>query len=164
MGKRGPAKGTGGRPRKSLTEKLADGNIDHRPTTVLSFGDIPDLDAVEMPPPSEMLSAVQRDGSVLQAKEIYEKTWKWLNERGCAKFISPELIERYAMSAARWIQCEEAVNRYGMIGKHPTVGTPIQSPYVAMGQSYMKQTSRLWNEIFALVRENCTAEIGRAHV
>lgn len=29
-----------------------------------------------MPEPHEVLSSTQKDGSVLQAKEIYEETWK----------------------------------------------------------------------------------------
>ena len=62
------------------------------------------------------------------------------------------------MSAARWIHCEEAVSKYGYLGKHPISSQPIQSPYVAMSQNYMKQTNRLWNEIFAIIRDNCSTE------
>lgn len=67
-------------------------------------------------------------------------------------FVPQELLERYAMSAARWIQCEQVVTEYGFLAKHPTTGQAIQSPYVAMSQNYMTQTSRLWNEI----KENCS--------
>ena len=62
------------------------------------------------------------------------------------------------MSAARWIQCEEAVTEYGFLAKHPTTGSAIQSPYVAMSQTYMAQTNRLWYEIFQIVRENCSTD------
>ena len=62
------------------------------------------------------------------------------------------------MSAARWIQCEEAVTEYGFLAKHPTTGNAMQSPYVAMGQNYMSQTNRLWVEIFQIVKENCAGE------
>ena len=75
-----------------------------------------------------------------------------------AVLVSPQLLERYAMSVARWIQCEEAVTEYGFLAKHPTTGNAIQSPYVAMGQNYMNQTNRLWMEIFQIVKENCTGE------
>ena len=113
-----------------------------------------------MPKPSEMLSAIQKDGKPLQAAEIYEKTWAWLHERGCASLISPQVLERYAMSAARWVQCEEAVTEYGFLAKHPTTGNAMQSPYVAMGQNYMAQTNRLWMEIFQVVKENCSSDYG----
>src|SRR5690625_6744872 len=81
-----------------------------------------------MPPPREMLSATEKDGSTLEAAEIYEETWNWLNERDCAHLIMPQLLERYAMSAARWMQCEAAVTEFGFLAKHPTTGNAMQSP------------------------------------
>ena len=114
--------------------------------------------SIEMPEPNKMLSAEQKDGTTLAAGEIYKNTWTWLNARGCATLVSPQLLERYAMSVARWIQCEEAVSSFGFLARHPTTGNAIQSPYVAMGQNYMSQTNRLWYEIFQIVKENCTGE------
>ena len=73
-----------------------------------------------MPKPHEFLSAEQRDGSTLQAEEIYTETWEWLKKVGCAAKVSPQLLERYAMCSARWIQCEEMTNRMGFLSKHPT--------------------------------------------
>jgi len=59
------------------------------------------------------------------------------------------------MSAARWIQCETAISEYGFLARHPPTGNAIQSPYVAMSQTYMSQTNRLWYEIYQIVKENC---------
>ena len=160
---RGGKRPGAGRKAKPLAEKLMEGNPGHQKLRVLGFGDLPDMDAVDMPEPHEMLSAEQRDGSVLQARNIYEETWMWISARGCAKLVSPQLLERYAMSVARWIQCEEAVSSYGFLARHPTTGNAIQSPYVAMGQNYMSQTNRLWFEIFQIVKENCTGEYGGAN-
>jgi len=56
------------------------------------------------------------------------------------------------------IQCDTAITEYGFLAKHPTTGSAIQSPYVAMSQNYMAQTNRLWYEIFQIVKENCTAD------
>ena len=105
-----------------------------------------------------MLSATQKDGKKLIAEDVYENTWNWLDERGCVALVAPQLLERYAMSVARWIQCEDAITQYGFLAKHPTTGNAIQSPYVAMSHSYMAQTNRLWMEIFQIVKENCTSE------
>ena len=124
----------------------------------LEFKNMDDLKGEEMPKPSRMLSAKQKNGKKLLAASIYKKTWAWLEKRGCAVFVSPDLLERYAMSAARWIQCEEAITEYGFLAKHPTTGNAIQSPYVAMSQNYMSQTNRLWYEIFQIVKENSTGE------
>ena len=157
---RGGARPGAGAKKKPLADKLREGNPGKRNITVIQFDNAADLEGQEMPKPSEMLSAVQKDGKPLIAAEIYEKTWEWLHERGCSSLVSPQLLERYAMSAARWIQCEEAVTEYGFLAKHPTTGNAMQSPYVAMGQNYMSQTNRLWMEIFQIVRENCASEYG----
>ena len=42
--------------------------------------DIPEVEGVDMPKPHEFLSAEQRDGSTLQAEEIYTETWEWLKK------------------------------------------------------------------------------------
>ena len=155
---RGGARVGAGAKKKPLTDKIAEGNPGGRKLTVIEFSNTANLQGQVMPEPSKMLEAVQRDGKTLVASEIYKSTWKWLNERGCATLVSPQLLERYAMSAARWIQCEEAITEYGFLAKHPTTGNAIQSPYVAMSQNFMTQTNRLWYEIFQIVKENCTGE------
>ena len=115
---------------------------------------------VDLPKPHEFLSAEQRDGSTLQAEEIYTETWEWLKKVGCAAKVSPQLLERYAMCSARWIQCEEMTNRMGFLSKHPTTQKPIPSPFINIGINYMNQAVRLWNEIFQIVKENCSTDYG----
>ena len=72
----------------------------------------------------------------------------------------PQLLERYAMCSARWIQCEEMTNRMGFLSKHPTTQKPIPSPFINIGINYMNQAVRLWNEIFQIVKENCSTDYG----
>ena len=160
---RGGARIGAGAKKKPLADKIAEGNPGGRKLTVMEFQDAADLKGLEMPEPNKMLEAIQKDGKTLVASEIYKSAWTWLNERGCAVLVAPQLLERYAMSVARWIQCEEAVTEYGFLAKHPTTGNAIQSPYVAMGQNYMNQTNRLWMEIFQIVKENCTTEYSGAN-
>lgn len=155
---RGGARVGAGAKKKPLAEKIVEGNPGGRKLTVIEFNNTTDLKGLSMPEPNKMLEAIQKDGKALIAGEIYKSTWQWLNERGCAALVSPQLLERYAMSVARWIQCEEAVTEYGFLAKHPTTGNAIQSPYVAMGQNYMSQTNRLWMEIFQIVKENSVGE------
>ncbi len=157
---RGGARVGAGAKKKPLADKIAEGNPGKRTIRVISFDNAAKLEGRDMPKPSKMLSAVQEDGKKLVAAKIYTETWEWLHERGCSSLISPQLLERYAMSAARWIQCEEAVSEYGFLAKHPTTGNAMQSPYVAMGQNYMSQTNRLWTEIFQIVKENCSSDYG----
>ena len=105
---RGGARVGAGAKKKPLADKIAEGNPGRRQLTVVNFENTADLEGQPMPKPSAMLSATQKDGKPLIAAEIYEVTWKWLAERNCAVLVSPQLLERYAMSVARWIQCEEA--------------------------------------------------------
>ena len=158
-GGRGGARPGAGRKKSAVKEKAENGNPGGRRLEVL---DIPEVEGVDMPKPHEFLSAEQRDGSTLQAEEIYKETWEWLKKIGCAAKVSPQLLERYSMSVARWIQCEEAITEYGFLAKHPTTGNAIQSPYVAMSQNFMSQTNRLWMEIYQIVKQNCAGEYGGA--
>lgn len=139
-----------GRKKKPLTEQPESKSV--------RILDIPETEGVEMPKPHDFLSATQRDGGQLQAKEIYEETWNWLKGIGCTAVVSPQLLERYSMCAARWIQCEEMTSTLGYLSKHPTTGKPIPSPFINIGINYMNQANRLWNEIYQIVKENCSTE------
>ncbi len=156
-GGRGGARPGAGRKKSAVREKAENGNPGGRRLEVL---DIPEVEGVDMPKPHEFLSAEQRDGSTLQAEEIYKETWEWLKKIGCAAKVSPQLLERYAMCSARWIQCEEMTNRMGFLSKHPTTQKPIPSPFINIGINYMNQAVRLWNEIFQIVKENCSTDYG----
>ncbi len=142
-------------------DALADKITSGRSAEVLDFG-IPDLKGAadlhgeDMPNPSDYLSALQRDGRPLGADIIFEQTWNWLRARGCEKLINPRLLEAYAQAFARYIQCEGAISAYGLLGKHPTTGGAVSSPFVIMSQSFQKQANLLWYEMFDIVKQNCT--------
>ena len=46
----------------------------------------------------------------------------------------------------------------GFLSKHPTTGKPIPSPFVNIGIQYMNQAIRQWNEIYQIIKENCTID------
>ena len=147
-----------GRKSKALTEKMETGNPGGRKLKVMELPDTPDLKGEDVPDPKDYLSAKQKNGSPLCADEVFKETWLWLKERGCEKLVSTQLIEQYAMSVARWLQCEQAISDYGFLAKHPTTGAACASPYVAMSQQYMKQVNQVWFQIFQIVKENCSVE------
>lgn len=160
---RGGRRVRSGEKPKPLLDKIADGEdamIMDPPVTDIKGGDMgeaAELIGEEMPNPGEYLSAQQKDGIPLGADKIYEETWIWLRNRGCEKLVNPRLIEGYAQAFARYIQCENAVSSYGLLGRHPTTGGAIQSPFVQMSQSFLKQANVLWYEIFDVVKQNCTS-------
>lgn len=160
---RGGSRPGAGRKPKAVAEKYANGNPGGRKLTTLDFGcDTSDLQGAEMPR-SRSISK-QKDGSVTCAEEIYKETWEWLHERRCDQYVPTQQIEQYAMSVARWIQCEAAVSEFGFLAKKPT-GTVISSRYVTMGREYMKQANTAWYgstttacfnlHYFAQFRQNC---------
>lgn len=120
------------------------------------YGDVPDIQSADMPPPDEYLSAKQRDNANLGADVIYTDTMRWLKDRGCAHLVNYRLVESYSEAFARYVQCSEAISKYGLVGKHPTTGAPIASPFVQMALSYQKQANLLWYEIFDIVKQNST--------
>ena len=164
---RGGRRVRAGKKPDPLNEKLASG----RPATRLKPPEPADLDFYDftdddvgdgavlsgnsMPTPADYLSAEQRDGKPLGADLVYRETWEWLDERGCTDFVSKRLIESYPQAFARYVQREEAISKFGLVGKHPTTGAAIASPFVAMSQSFSKQANVYWYEI---VRATCTTD------
>ena len=78
MGKRGPMPGTGGRPRKTISEKLADGNPGYKPIKVIPAPST--YEGIAIPKPNDYIKAKQKNGKPLYAEEIYNNTWGWLIE------------------------------------------------------------------------------------
>ena len=116
-----------------------------------------DLDGDDMPEVEEYMKDPQKDGSTLMAERRYKSTWLWLKGYGCEKLVSKELLESYAMSYARTVQCERSLSSDGFQAKHPSTGKAIQSPYVAMLVEFKKQMSQAWYQIYQVVKDNMGA-------
>ena len=144
--------GAGRKPRTPF-EKIMGGAV-----TPYDLPEADDLEACDTPPVREYMKERQKDGSTLLAEDIFRETWRWIRSKGCEGMVSRQMVEQYAVSVARWIQCEEAISRYGYISKHPTTGAPIASPYVAMSRDFKKQVNADWFLIYSVVRENCAAD------
>lgn len=154
---RGGARVGAGRKPKALIDKIAEGNSN---ASVMQLPEPANFNGEDMPPIKDYLKATQKNGKDLCAQEVYKDTWNWLCERGCERLVNSQLIEQYAMSVSRWIQCEECISEYGFLAKHPTTGNAIASPYVTMSQTYMKQVNQTWFQIYQVVKENCSVEYG----
>ena len=113
---------------KALSDKIAEGKdadvIEfHAPELdAADLDDAADLTGADMPSPSAYLSAQQKNGKPLGADIVYKETWLWLKQRGCEKHVNKRLLESYSQAFARFVQCEEALSTYGLLGKHPTTG------------------------------------------
>ncbi|MDY3851023.1 MAG: P27 family phage terminase small subunit [Bullifex sp.] len=160
MAKDGTARGGqrvgSGRKPNALADKISQGMS----ANVLSFPQAADLEGEETPPVKDFLKASQKSGVDLCAEDVFRSTYLWLKERGCERYVNTQLIEQYAMSVSRWIQCETMISEYGFLGKHPTTGAAITSPYVTMSQQYIKQVNQCWYQIYQIVKDNCSVEFG----
>lgn len=151
---RGGARVGAGRKSKALVDKISDGRLNG----AMVLPEPSNMEGADVPPVKEYLKTKQKNGKDLCAEDVYIETFEWLRARNCEKLVSGQLIEQYAMSVSRWIQCEECISEFGFLAKHPTTGNAIASPYVAMAQSYMKQVNQAWYQIYQIVKENCSVE------
>ena len=143
-----------GRKGKSTAEKILDGQLPNFNVETLN-------ENFSFQPPKEYLLAEQKGGGLLCAEQIYSETYKWLQSVGCDKIVTKQLIEDFAMTKARHIQCEEILSKFGLLAKHPTTGEPTTSPFVKMSIDYMKQSCQLWYQIYSVVKEhNAKGQIG----
>ena len=107
---------------KGLPVKIISNDIPALDTAELEAVNLPEgavLNGADMPKPSDYLSARQKNGVPLGADDIYRETWLWLKQK-CENLVNKRLIEAYSQAYARYIQCEEAISTYGLLGKHPT--------------------------------------------
>ena len=128
MAKDGTIRG-GARPR-SGPKPSNQSDIETGMMGVFDFPEPDDLSAEFVPPIDDFLLETQKDGSKLEADKVFTSTYLWLKSRGCENLVPKQLINEYAMSVARWIQAERYVSKYGALAMHPTVKSPITSPYV----------------------------------
>ena len=170
---RGGSRVGAGRPAKATKEKADNGNPGGRklkviPPPIPEAAELesveipapPELEGVETPEPREYMKQQQRDGSYLCAEEIFKETWEWLKKFKCEQLVNRMVLDMFAQTCARWIQCEEAINKFSLIGTHPTARTPIASPFVSMSQNYCKQANQLFFEINQVVKENAAVDYG----
>ena len=142
---RGGARIGAGRPK----ENFSDSNL-------IEFPAVDALQGADIPPPKEYLSAPQKQNhdQTTYAVEIYNETYAWLKACKCENLVTKQQIENFAQITARQIQCEQAIDSYGFLSRHPTTGKAIASPFVKMSQDYMRQASNLWLQIYNVVKQN----------
>ena len=163
MAKDGTARGSNikvnaGRKSKALAENVASGNPGGSKLKIIELPEAVSLEGEDIPAPSSYIKSKQKAAGEFDAEDIYRQTYMYLKDKGCDKLVSTHLVEQYAMSVSRLMQCEEAISEYGFLSKHPTTGAACASPFVAMAQNYQKQVNTIWYQIFQVVRENCSKD------
>jgi hypothetical protein len=108
------------------------------------------------------MSAPQKMGGELQAPAVYAAAVRWLEERGCLGMVSEQMIQMFAMAAARYIQLESMLSDTGFLGKHPTTQKVIISPLVQACQNQMKIVNQCWYPIWQSAQTSAAARYGGA--
>ena len=118
MARDGTARGSNikvnaGRKSKALAEKMATGNPGGRKLKIIDLPDGAELEGEDIPEPSSYIKSKQKAVGEFDAEHIYRYIYLYLKEKGCDKLVSKHLVEQYAMSVSRLMQCEEAISEYG---------------------------------------------------
>lgn len=109
---------------------------------------------------SPLLKAVKpKSKDFFAAEEICMNVYQWLVSHNCEKLVPNELVQQYAVNSARWQQAEMLLSRGGLLGKHPTTGADVASPFVSMSLQYQKQANSTWVQIYDIVKENCSESV-----
>ena len=171
-----------GRPAKALKEKIENGNPGGRKLTVVELPgkqkeeiaenpfDVEDLDSGDLPEPMDitvepgpsprdyMDDEQNKANGAFYAKQIFNETMAWLDKTGFRELIEREVVDLYAVSAARWIQCERAISQHSLLAPHPTTKVPMASPFASLSNQYSKTMMGCWYTIYQVVKENCVGD------
>lgn len=95
----------------------------------------------------------QAVGVRLEAARVQKELYNYLAGLNVAQAVPPELINHFALTAARWIQCERMISAKGFLAAHPTTGADCVSPYVSIAQGYQRQLNTIWLQLAAIIKE-----------
>lgn len=88
-----------GRKPKPMFDKITEGKVETKKRAGNSGLPEPaHFSGVDVPPVKEYLKAKQKNGKDMCAEAVFRETFTWLQEKGCEKLVSLQLIEQYAMS------------------------------------------------------------------
>ena len=136
----GARQGSGRKPKGNITLVLSDGKSKNV--------------AVK-----EFMERAQKNGSEFLAKRIYSEIYCWLDEAGVIKKIPDHLLQLYSVTIARWIQAEDFISQTGLIGRHPTTGNPMASPYVSLSIEFSKQATSIWYQIYQIIKDSTEEQV-----
>ena len=148
---RGGKRPGAGRKPKALVDKLADGNVGHRPIKVLEFSG---EKAVRPECPEYLKVKNNLSGEFPSAEDIFKLVVDWLESTGCVHLIPPDYIAEYTLLKVRWLEAEARVDRSGFLAKHPVTKQPITNPVIKAGIEYLKAANAAWDKIWKIVAQN----------
>lgn len=145
---RGGARIGAGRPRKSAAEKQLETGEKKSQTT-----QTPTIFKPKKIRAPRYLKEPLKNGGENPAVKIFTAAHDWLAKFGLSESIPPQLIENFAQTAGRHIQCEQEISRAGFLVRHPATGEVLANPLVKISLDYLKAAQQVWYQVNQLVRE-----------
>lgn len=135
---RGGARAGAGKKRKSMGEKIADGQME------LPKENLPRTAAKpKKHKPNKFLTEEQKPGKNQYIKETFKKVWDWLDSRGITERVAPHIIDEYVMLITIHLACEKEILEKGRVLESPK-GVKNLNPLVRASIDYVKQANNLW--------------------
>ena len=147
----GRRQGAGAKP-KSQRDRILDGDVAKRLPDPVKLTGTP-LVGSEMPDVDAWLESKQQNGKGWNAKDLAIKTVAWLKGRGCDQYVTMQQVYAFAVPQARWIQCQEAISEFGLLGIN-SAGAADVSPFVKMSDIFYKQAASAWFAISQVAKEH----------
>lgn len=91
-------------------DKLADGNVGHRPIKILEYGD---KNGKRPKCPDYLKNKTNMSGEFPSAEDIWNMVLYWLESTGCVHLIPPEYISEYTLLKVRWMEAEARIDLTG---------------------------------------------------
>lgn len=105
--------------------------------------------------PYDILNQSQANKEPFKALDIYNELKKDFEDN---KYQVPNiLLNEYAMLVSRWLQAEDALNKYGLLIKGSNDKLK-PSPYVSLSQMYFKQANECYSKIENIINKNCNVK------
>lgn len=142
-----------GRKRKSLEERILDGEM--------IAPEIYSQEDFKIPTPKKYLTVDSKNGKVYSG-EVYRETYEYLKGHSCAEIVPPQLVSNFAETISQHIQAEEIIKQTGFLSRHPTTSEPMANPLVRISLDYLKMAQQIWYTIFQIVKENSVSTGGSA--
>lgn len=142
-----------GKKSKSLEKKIVQG----KSAKFIPMNDFSDVKC-DVPKSEDFMLLKPKDADEFDAKEIFDKTYKWLHTVGCDKLVPENLVTKYSWIYAKWKYCETKIVQQGEVVICKANGGDMINPYQKYVDMYSKQMDAVWTLIYQIVRENAAED------
>jgi hypothetical protein len=146
---RGGKRSGSGRKPKPLAEKLADGNVGHRPITKLDLN----LRSSRPKLPEYYKNLENRAGELVPIDKLFDEIVDEIESTGCLNLVPTELIVGYAVAKYRWLEAESQLTKTAMVTRNSKQEYEM-TDFAKVELFYKKSKQEAWSPIWEIVVKN----------